>query len=61
MKYCLNCKQPVNPEKNVSWFPLLFFTFLTGGIWLLIYGIYYCFFKSSACPICGDSEKLIDL
>lgn len=56
MKYCPYCNRMVSPIKRTSWFLFIFLTFITSGAWIVIYAIYYFFFKSSECPICGSKE-----
>ena len=58
MKYCNYCQRMIKPEKKVNYFILLFLTFFTGGSWLLFYAIYYFFFKTPVCPICGGDSFL---
>jgi len=56
MRLCHYCQRMVEPRKHVDLFPFVFMTFITGGTWIAIYGVYYFFFKKSSCPICGGEE-----
>ena len=59
MKYCPYCNRMVKPTKKVAWLPFIVLCLITGFIWAFIYAVYYAFFKSKQCPICG-AYKLWD-
>ncbi len=46
----------VEERKDIDWFILILITFFTGGLWFLVYGVYYLFFKTPYCPICGSKD-----
>lgn len=52
MKMCTNCNKMVEPKKNINILILILMTFFTGGIWLILYALYYFLFKKAVCPIC---------
>ncbi|MFH1065722.1 MAG: hypothetical protein V1734_04430 [Nanoarchaeota archaeon] len=52
-RYCPNCQQKVAPSKKINWLALIIMSIITGGVWLIIYVIYYILFKTKQCPICG--------
>ena len=54
MQYCQNCKQNVEPKKNISVIGLiiLLLLFLVPGIIYLI----YCLVQKPKCPICKSQN-----
>lgn len=51
-KFCPNCNRVVHPLKRVGWFWFIFLGILFFPVYLIVYAIYYAFFKPSVCPIC---------
>ena len=54
MKYCKNCKQRVEPKKNVSALALiiLLLLFILPGILYVI----YCLVQKGKCPMCNGQN-----
>jgi len=48
MRLCHYCQRMVEPRKHVDLFPFVFMTFITGGTWIAIYGVYYFFSRKAA-------------
>lgn len=58
VQYCQLCERMVKPTKHVNWLIFIIAAIFTSGLWLLIYPIYYFFFKGYSCPICGSNALL---
>lgn len=57
--FCLNDDQVVKTEKPFSWGFFLFFGFITLGLFALLYLLYWGW-RAAQCPICKDSNFLIE-
>lgn len=53
LKYCMNCKQQVTPERDFNWIAFVVLSLISLGLLGIIYLLYYAF-KGSACPMCNS-------
>ena len=54
MKYCNNCKNQVEPVKEINWFLMILLSICSAGTWLIVYIFYFLVLKKPRCPICNS-------
>lgn len=56
MKYCPNCKQLVEPKRNIRHGLHIFSSIITGGGWFLFVYLWVLLFGAKRCPLCNSKD-----
>ena len=56
MKYCPNCKQLVEPKRNINHALHIVLSIITGGIWFFLVYIWIILFATKRCPMCNTKH-----